>query len=183
MSEALRMKLFKYKFGWILVAIIIISIAIWQKLDRDNSKTLNEAYEAVKNEYGDFYIPSKAINKEQMASVYGVSMAYVEDYIGECAMMSTHVDVFIGIKAARGHADEIKQQLSNYKEQMLLRYVSDPAKIAKINASSVRVFKDYVFFMVLGQNSDSVTLDKADYVTQATEDIKRGEEILNKVFK
>jgi len=181
--EDIDMKIDYRKLSLLMVVAVLMLILIWKTYHQENTKVLAEVHEAILDEYGDFYIPSKRIDSDQMASVFGVTMAYVEEYIGECAMMSTHVDVFIGIKASRGHSDEIRQQLLVYRDKMIQLYQNDPAKLAKITASDVYDFDEYVFYMVLGQNSDTVSNDKGDYLTQAARDNQRGEAILVKVFK
>ncbi|HAS73271.1 MAG TPA: hypothetical protein DCS67_03915 [Clostridiales bacterium UBA8960] len=167
----------------LVIAIGILGYASWLKLNKETSSLLYQAHAAVKAEYGDFYIPSKEIDTEVLKNVYGIQMDDVEDYIAESAMMRTHVDVFIGIKAKKGKSDGIVNVLETHRQRLSDEYRGDSAKFAKIQASKVTKFGDYVFFMVLGQNSDAVVSDVSYFLATAQTEFRRGELVLGNIFK
>lgn len=163
------------------MALLLVS-AILIKMNQSNESLLVSAHEAVKEAYGDFYIPSKAIPGDVLESQYGVSLADVEDYIAESALMSTHVDLFIGIKAKRGSEVAVEGALTRYRNMMLDTYELDSAKRAKLEASTVSTFGNYVFFMVLGQNSDAVISDEDAFLSEAVRESRKAELALSGVF-
>lgn len=163
------------------MALLLVS-AILMKTNQSNESLLVSAHEAVKEAYGDFYIPSKAISADVLESQYGVSLTDIEDYIAESALMSTHVDLFIGIKVKRGSELEVADALNRYRNMMLDTYAMDSAKRAKIEASTVSTFGNYVFFMVLGQNSDAVLSDENAFLSEAVRESRKAELALSGVF-
>lgn len=171
------------KFGIISLCFVVLSVSIWIKANQDDKSLLDEAYESVKEAYGDFYIPSKMIDLVDLESLYGVSANDVETFIAESAMMTSHVDVFIGIKAKKGKSDAVSESLERYRLKLFKENGSDAAKMAKIEASKVFSFGDYVFFMVLGQNTDAVVSDETAFLDQAALEIERGRSALTKIFK
>lgn len=96
---------------------------------------------------------------------------------------SYKVDVFIGIKAKKGKRDVVSASLERYRLKLFEEHGNDAAKMAKIEASKVFSFGDYVFFMVLGQNTDVVVSDETAFLDQATLEIERGRSALTKIFK
>lgn len=163
------------------VALLLVS-AILIKLNQSNESLLVSAHEAVKEAYGDFYIPSRVVPGDVLENQYGVNLDDVEDYIAEAALMTTHVDLFIGIKAKRGSEIEIADALNRYRIMMLDTYSGDSAKRAKIEASTVSTFGNYVFFMVLGQNSDAVISDENAFLREAERESRKAELALSGVF-
>lgn len=167
----------------LLIAIGILSVGIWHKLEKDSSSLLYQAHDAVKEEYGILYIPNKEINTDTLTNVYGLHMDDVDDYIAESAMMSTHVDVFIGVKAKKGKSEIIANRLEAHRQALCFEYRNDSAKLAKVKASKVTKFGDFVFLMILGQNSDVVMSDATQFVKAAETEYRRGEVVLGNIFK
>lgn len=163
--------------------VLVMTIGIVNVLKADEEMLLKEALDAIKGEYGAFYIPSKTIDPIALENVYGVDLGLVESFEGECAYMSTHVDVFLGIKVKRGQANRVENQLLAYREALLIKFEGDAAKHAKIEASKVHIYGDLVFFMVLGQNSDTLSSNEQAFLEKAEDEIKRGERILEKVIR
>lgn len=164
--------------------MITIVAVIQMNVRNREQNLLNQAYENVKSSYGVFYIPSLKIEPATLASEYGISFDSVESYFGEAAMMSTYPDVFIGIKARKGHTKNISDALTAYREQLLIRFKDAPSSLAKVNASRVYVSGDYIFYMALGQPSDTVIIGEEiiEHVLRAEETAAIGIEQLNRVF-
>jgi Domain of unknown function (DUF4358) len=170
------------KTGMMVGMALILVSAILIKTNQSNESLLVSAHEAVKEAYGDFYIPSKAISADVLESQYGVNLEDIEDYIAESALMATHVDLFIGIKVKRGSEIEVADALNRYRNMMLDTYAMDTAKRAKLEASTVSTFGNYVFFMVLGQNSDAVVSDETAFLSEAVRESRKAELALSGVF-
>lgn len=171
------------KFGVLCLCVIALFVAIWAKSEQDDKTLLDEAYKSVKEAYGDFYIPNKMVDIVGLETQYGISAEDVDMFIAESAMMTTHVDVFIGIKAIKGKSDTVSKCLEHYRLKLFEENGDDPAIMAKIEASKVFSFGDYVFFMVLGQNTDAVISDETVFLDQAALEIERGRSALTKIFK
>ena len=165
------------------LAIVLIAGAIVVKWKSDNTSLLYQAHGAIKETYGDFYIPNKEISLEALVFDYGLPMADAEDFIAECAMMTSNVDLFIGIKAHRDKGEVFANALESLKMEMVFNNRTNAAKLAKIKASEVYRFGDYVFFMVLGQNTDTIISDEAAYMDVAMKESEKGIAILGNLFK
>ncbi len=177
------MKRFPLSFKVIACALALsLTVVVLNIFTTDDEVLLKEALEAIKHEYGAFYIPSKSIDEVTLKEVYGVDVELVEAYVGECAYMSTHVDVFLGIKAKRGQVNTVEEQLQQYRMSLVQKYENDSVKRAKVEASKVQRYGDLVFFMILGQNSDTLVSDEHAFLEKAESEMKRGERALEKVF-
>ena len=75
---------------------------------------LQEIVQAVKDAYGDNYLPSMQMDEQMMTDVYGVDMDNVEEFVAEGPMISAHVDTFIAVKAKEGKGEQVQQELQAY---------------------------------------------------------------------
>lgn len=181
--------MFKHKNKWAINALIAVLlcggllIGIHYKLEERSQSKLSDLHAAIKETYGDFYIPSRAIEDEELELNYGISMDYVESYIAESAMMSTYADVFLSFKAVKGKADLIQSELEVYRSDLLDKFYENKAVYAKIEASKVFRYGDYVIYMVVGQNSDSINADEATYHEQAKSEFVKCQKIVVRLFK
>lgn len=181
--------MFKHKDKWavnVLIAVLLCSglvIGIHYKLEERSQSKLTDLHEAIKDTYGDFYIPSRAIDDEELELNYGISMDYVESYIAESAMMSTYADVFLSFKAVKGKADIIESELETYRGDLLEKFAENKAVYVKIETSEVFRYGDYVIYMVVGQNSDIFNADETTYHEQAKSEFIKCQKIIVKLFK
>ena len=76
----------------------------------------------------------------------------------------------------------VEERLQQYRMSLIQKYEEDSAKRAKVEASKIQRYGDLVFFMVLGQNSDTLVSDEHAYLEKAESEMKRGERALEKVF-
>ena len=184
-----EIEMFKYKNKWavnLLFAVLLCSgliVGIHYKLEERSLSKLSDLHEAIKDTYGDFYIPSRAIDDEELELNYGISMDYVESYIAESAMMSTYADVFLSFKSVKGKADIIESELETYRSHLLIKFAENKAVYAKIEASKVFRYGDYVIYMVVGQNSDIFNADETTYHEQAKSEFIKCQKIVVKLFK
>ena len=112
--------------------------------------SLEEVHNQIKEAYGENYLPSMAYDSQILEMIYGINPEWVEEAVAEGPMMSTHVDVFIGIKATEGNADNVEKALTDYRQNQIDNALNYPMNMAKIEASQVYRIGDYVFFMILG---------------------------------
>ncbi len=68
---------------------------------------LGQAHEAVKQAYGEAYLPSMPLEEAMLTDIYGLPMEDVEAFVAEGPMMSTQVDTFIGLRAKPGKGETV----------------------------------------------------------------------------
>lgn len=139
---------------------------------------LNEIYEAVREAYGEDYIPSMEIDGEMLENIYGISGSWYEACIAEGPMMSAHVETFMGFKAVPGHEGDIAAALYDYRDKQLESGVQYPMNLPKLEASQVCEEDGYVFFVMLGspdmeaeEQGEEAALKSAQEKNQAGVDV------------
>lgn len=142
--------------------------------------TLDGAYQAVVNAYGEDFLPSMDITEEQMNDIMGINTEYFEEFKAQGPMISAQVDTLIAVKAQADHADDVEEELNKYRES-LLDGMNYPMNMPKIEASEVVVYDDYVFFVMLGKYNDTET-DETALVDFYREQTDRGLEALHAYF-
>ncbi len=140
---------------------------------------LEELHTALKEAYGENYLPSMPLDETMMSEVVGVNMDNVESFIAEMPMMSAHVDTFIGIKAKEGKADQVEEELKAYHTNIVENSMQYPMNEEKVKASQVIRKGDYVFMMMLGQIPDETITDTAKF---AQEQMQIGLDKLEEIF-
>lgn len=145
---------------------------------------LEEIHTAVKEAYGEAYVPSMAFDAQGMKDVFGISSDLYENFIAEGPMMSTHVDQFVAIQAKEGKGEEVEALLKDYQDYLINDSMQYPMNMAKIKASEVIRHEDYVFFLMLGGYDDSgaETEDEAAALEAAKEANKIGVDVINGFF-
>ena len=145
----------------------------------DADAKLVELHNALKEAYGENYLPSMPLDEMMLAEVIGVDMANVESFIAEMPMMSAHVDTFIGIKAKEGKANAVEADLNAYRDNVVNNSMQYPMNEEKVKASEVVRKGDYVFFVMLGQIPDETISDTATF---AKEQMQIGLDKLEEIF-
>ena len=115
-----------------------------------SDEKLNEIYAAVKEAYGERYIPSMELDSEMLENIYGISRDWYEACIAEGPMISAHVETFMGFKAVSGQEEDIAAALYDYRDQQLTDGMQYPMNLPKLEASQVLEEDGYVFFVMLG---------------------------------
>jgi hypothetical protein len=145
------------------------------------SGNLKKVHTAVKNAYGEQYIPSMALDETAFQELIGVKKELFIEYIAEMPMMSTHVDTFIGVEAKEGKAKEVEALLLAYREKLVSDTMQYPMNVPKIQASKVVAVDDYVFFVLLGEIPMEVldTGDEAKIKNAAESGVKKAIDAIN----
>jgi len=118
--------------------------------------SLNELYEAVKEAYGENYLPQMPYDAELFANTFGITEDLYEEFVAESPMISAQVDIFVGIKAKEGKADEIEQALSSYQENLVNNSLQYPMNLGKVEGARIYRNGDYVFYFILGGYPEDV---------------------------
>ncbi len=150
--------------------------------DANADAKLIEARDAVKEALGEGYIPSMAFEAVMLSELYGIDMENVEAFLAEGPMMSAHVDSFIGLKAKSGKVEDVKAQLTAYRDKLVSDTNQYPTNLAKINASQIITKGDYVFFVMVGAMNDNMDASEEEQVTFATDEMKKATDAIDKVF-
>jgi len=143
--------------------------------------SLDEIHAAVKEAYGENYIPSAAFDEQGMKELFGINSDLYDSFIAEGPMISVHVDTFVAVKAKEGKGEEVAQHLNDYRDSQLNGAMQYPMNLPKIEASQVVRHGDYVFFVMLGTPSEEAeaqgeeaALESAKENTQIAIDIING---------
>ncbi|MBO5199233.1 MAG: DUF4358 domain-containing protein [Lachnospiraceae bacterium] len=125
---------------------------------------------AIKEAYGDMYLPSMQVDAEMAKEMYGVDTTWHEEFFGEIPMMSAHVDMLLIFKAADGHVEDIEEALANYRDVQINDSMQYPSNMPKLQASVVKTYDDYVFFIMLGGYPDDQQTDDEELALQYAEE-------------
>lgn len=115
-----------------------------------SDELLGKIYAAVKEAYGEKYVPSMMFDETMMEGTFGITKDQYDSYVAEGPMISAHVEMFVGVKAKEGKAADVAKALEDYRESQLNGAVQYPMNMPKIEASEVVTHGDYVFFIMLG---------------------------------
>lgn len=115
---------------------------------------LSAIHAAVKEVYGEDYIPSAQYDETYLNDVLGVGADLYESFIAEGPMISVHVDTFVAIEAKEGKGEEVEAALTSYRNYLVEESMQYPMNLPKIQASQIVRHGDYVFFVLLGAVSE-----------------------------
>ena len=76
---------------------------------------LSAIHREVKALYGEGYYPSLAIDNDTLSRKYGLTREKMDEVIAEEAALSEHPDTFIAVKAKKGEADALEEELAAYQ--------------------------------------------------------------------
>lgn len=113
--------------------------------------SINKVYSAVKDAYGDDYLPSMRLEEDEIKARYGISSKWYTSAIAEVPMINVHVDTLVIVKAKNAESKKkIKKALVDYRKSLIDDTNQYPMNQLKIQASKVYVKGSYVCFFMLG---------------------------------
>ncbi len=118
--------------------------------------TLTELCDAVKEAYGENYLPEMPYEAEQFENFFGISSDLYEEFAAEAPMMSAHVDIFVAVKAKEGKAEEVEKALQTYQDNLVANSLQYPMNLGKVEGATLYRNGDYVFYFILGGYPDDV---------------------------
>lgn len=132
--------------------------------------TLDEIVAAVKEAYGDKYLPSMPIDEQMLSDVFGITMDNVEAFYAEGPMMSGHIDTFVVLQAKDGQVDSLSQELQAYLDQQQNDALCYPENGIRIQSAAVFTEGNYAFYMMLGGYNDGAETEEeiAEYADEMT---------------
>ena len=132
---------------------------------------LADVVQAVKDAYGENYLPSTPLDEQMLTDIYGLDMENVEEVIGEAPMISAHVDTFIAVKAKAGKGEAVEKELQEYLDYVVENSVNYPMNVAKVQSAKVVRHGDYVFYVLLGGYDDRTDVSEEESVKFAQEQV------------
>ena len=144
--------------------------------------SLEEAFKAVTDAYGEDYLPSMDLDETYLTETMGLDKENIEEFKAQGPMISAHVDTFVAIKAKPDMADAVSQELDNYRNDLYDNSLNYPMNMPKIAASEVITHGDYVFFLMLGKINDDVDATESDLEKFYEEQTAIGRDALDKYF-
>jgi len=144
--------------------------------------SLDDIVSAVKEAYGENYLPSMAMDEQMLQDVCGITMEDVEEFYAEGPMMSGHIDTFIVLKAKEGKVDSLAQELQTYLDQQQNDALCYPENGIRIQSATVLTQGNYAFYMMLG-GYDNDAHTEEEIVKYADEMTKLGVDTVEALFK
>lgn len=166
----------------ILVLCVLLMAVSGCSSTKDNSGRLMEIYNKVKEAYGENYLPSMMFEKEYLTEVMGVPGDDIKEFIAEGPMISAHVDMFVGIEAVDGKAQEVESALQTYLEGQQQNMMMYPMNMPKMAAAKVVRVDNYVFYLCLGGYADDETLDDTAQQTYYEQQNEIAEKIIKDIL-
>lgn len=145
--------------------------------------TLEEIHTAVKEAYGENYLPNMEIPADILEAEFGLTKDLYAEVKAEQPMISTHVDRVVIVKAAEGKADAVEEALVEAREKKVNDTMQYPMNLAKIAASKVLRNGDYVAFLMVGAINDAAEVTEEDAKEFAENEAEKGVEAFNNLFK
>lgn len=142
---------------------------------------LSEIHNAVKEAYGENYLPEMTYDAELFENYFGIKEELYEEFVAEVPMMSAHVDLFVAVKAKEGKAEEVEQLLQTYQDNLLNNSFQYPMNLGKVEGAVIYQNGNYVFYFILGgypDDVDEIDSQKAEEMNQIAVDAI--EELLGK---
>lgn len=112
---------------------------------------LTDFRDTLKETYGGDYIPDREYTEDEIKEKTGLSSDLYEDVYAEGSTLDENPDIFIGVKAKSGKADEVEKVLEEYKNNLLADNKFE-ANQDKIRSAQVVKEGDHVFLFILGKN-------------------------------
>lgn len=124
--------------------------------------SIEELHNAIKEAYGENYLPNMPIDAQMLTDLYGIDAAWVDEFVAEMPMIMTNVDTLIIVKPTEGNEENVLNALTAYYDYMNNDAMQYPMNIQKVKATQVFAKGGYVFYFTLGVLSDDVLFMEGD---------------------
>jgi hypothetical protein len=146
-----------------------------------SSGKLSQVIEEVKDSYGNDYEPSLEYSQEQIKEIFGIDKEIVKEIKAQGPLVSTSIDTFVAIETITGKASIAKSALEKYKADLIKKGGLSQIDLAKLKASTVIAYDDYVFFILLGKVDKNLT-DEAEITKMAQEKNKIAVDAIKRIL-
>ena len=143
----------------------------------------DKAVEAVKEEYGEDYIPSAEIDLQQLEEVYKINKDWIKKSFAEGPMMSLNTDMFIAVMATDGNVDKVEKALLDYKEYLINESFQYPMNMPRVKSTQVVKKGNLVFLLVLGKYDERQEPTDEEALKFAQDEVQRGVDAISEALK
>jgi hypothetical protein len=136
--------------------------------------------DALKKEYGENYIPDRALTESEIEERTGLTTDLYSRVYAEASTLDESPDIFIAVQAKDGKTEEVKKCLEKYRETMLADNKYE-ANAERIKAAQVYSQDDHVFMVLLGTNEFGT--DNQNIGESLKKEMQRGIDAIKRVFE
>jgi len=187
--EENNMRRMKKIVSLVMVGIMAFSLAACSSKKDDQGTgnvkdvPVSEIQTAVKDAYGEAYIPNMDYDAQTLESIFGVKEDWYEEFVAQGPMISAQVDTFVAIKAKEANVQEVVDALNSYRDYLVNDSMQYPMNQIKVQASRVEQVGNYVFFILLGEIPMEVEEQGEDAIlATAKEQAQIAVDAINKVL-
>lgn len=174
MKKAMTVICKKIAVGMLLTAMLSGLTACGNSKNAvDDSVSIDTIHTAIKEAYGDNYLPDMLLSDDEITALYGISNDWYEEAIAEVPMISVNVDTLIAVKAEKEHVEDVQNALTDYKEYLENDSFQYPMNVPKIQASTVITRGNYVFFIMLGVGDENIEDQSEDAQVKAYSELNQ----------
>ncbi|MDD2970762.1 MAG: DUF4358 domain-containing protein [Lachnospiraceae bacterium] len=168
-KELLRIAGRKVIVMGLAVVMLIGTAACGKKEEAKPEVELSTIVDAVKEAYGEDYVPDTDVDSELLASTYGITEDMYDEYYAQIPMINVNIDTLIAVKCKDGKQQEVVDALTKYQDYIKNDTLQYPTNSVKVQASKIIEKDGYVFFVMLGsipmdveEQGDEAILKKAE---------------------
>ena len=180
-----KMKRYLLKLAGAVLALTLVLMSL-VGCSAGNANTpdysAEEILSAVREAYGDNYLPTEPMDDMFITEVLGISLDNVEDYAGELPMTSIQPDRVLILKAASGKGADVEADVNAALDIIKANAGFYPMNMAKANAAKVLRHGDYVCLLLVGA-VDETSETEEDAAKFAEEQVKIAVDAVNALFK
>jgi hypothetical protein len=149
----------------------------------ENTFTLEELEEEVKNLMGDRYWPQMDMTEEELEKETGITEDMYLDCLARKQSMDAHIDTMILVHAKEEYVGAVEQALEEYRSRIIEENQEYPQNLGKAEASRMETIDDYVCFVQLGADT-TVVADQGEeaVVNYCLEENERVIDVLEKAI-
>ena len=144
---------------------------------------VEEILQAVKDAYGEDYLPNMELEESMLKENYGVDTSLIESFVAEVPMISVHQDFVIVAKAVEGKGSELEADLEKLKETFQEDQMIYPMNQAKVAASQVVRNGDYAAYFLVGAINENMEASDEERLTFAKEETQKAVDAFNACFQ
>lgn len=111
---------------------------------------VGQVHQAVREAYGEMYVPGMAFDEQGLEELFGIGPELYDSFVAEGPVISTQVELFIGVQAREGKGEAVEALLNQYKRELQEGGMQYPMNLPKIEAAQVVRHGDDVYFVMLG---------------------------------
>lgn len=145
---------------------------------------LKEAFDAVRREFGEFYVSMPSvITEQQMQEMYYINPDDIEEFAGEMSIANVSGDTFVAVKAKPGKADAVAEALEKRRTDIIDQFKTYPVNFMDIKSEAAKVITegDYVFLVLMGDIN--VPDGEEASLEMAQKEVERAENAIKSVFE